>query len=473
MVEAAADVNYRVWDRLPDAAKEAQDYLERLLTEAAIKAHGVSARAKSISSFEDKCLRKQYEAPRQDVTDTVAVRIITYSVTDRERAEELIRDRFEVTEDHNPGDVKERRRRGYDCHHFVVGGESPEALSGWLIAGGKLSQYFEEFGGLEIQIRTVAAHAWAEFEHARRYKGEPYQVIDERDRITIDQLFGAAADARRALDETFVAIDRILANPSPAAADEWASDDAHDEQTPESGRSESDTQTLLDADTLASFLSVRFPDDEMPTEHGVEFGVQLVGACALTSIEELQRELNAIDGDRVRLLMDTTIPVTRVRRLDDELLARFGASYIDWTAEIGIARNRRQQLEWRFDRVRNKVPAGGYKTYELAGADCPTELQGVGLPAARAVREVARLVAQRLGPPAARVENAVAETTQELPASARAKQLSVGGGQHLWVATNLGRRAAEQLLDELLHNATGLDLSVLNKGREIASTTGK
>src|SRR5699024_4486610 len=75
----------------------------------------------------------------------------------------------------------------------------------------------------EIQIRTVASHAWAEFEHSRRYKGVGYRKVSEHDRETIDQLFGAAADARSALDETFTAIDRVLANPSlqPHSRSRW------------------------------------------------------------------------------------------------------------------------------------------------------------------------------------------------------------------------------------------------------------
>ena len=206
--------DYVDWDWLPGAADEIKVYLTRLLTEGSIVAHAVDSRSKSIASFQEKCARKGYDNPRLEVTDTVAVRLIMYSVTDKDRAVELVRERFDVAEDFNPGDLKDSERRGYDCAHLIVTGEKGTGSRDWMVAGGSLSKYFDRFGGLEIQIRTVASHAWAEFEHSRRYKGTLYEKISEHDRRTIDQLFGAAADARSALDETFTAIERVLANPT-------------------------------------------------------------------------------------------------------------------------------------------------------------------------------------------------------------------------------------------------------------------
>ncbi|GMA40280.1 GTP pyrophosphokinase [Mobilicoccus caccae] len=208
--------DYCNWDWLPQAAREAEAVLSRLLAEPSIKAHVITARAKTIESFLKKCAHKEYPNPMAEVTDTVAARIITYSVTDRDRVAELVRVRFHVkeNEDRNPGDERPVKKRGYDCIHLVVTGERVgSGDSGWLIRQGYLANYFKKFGGLEIQVRTVAAHAWAEFEHARRYKGEAYHAVTLHDQATVDQLFGAAADARKALDEIFESIDRVLANP--------------------------------------------------------------------------------------------------------------------------------------------------------------------------------------------------------------------------------------------------------------------
>src|SRR5699024_4379025 len=297
----------------------------RLLDESAITAHDVTARAKSIASFNRKMDRKSYSDPKREVTDTVAVRIITYSITDRNRAAELIRGRFHAYEDRNPGAEKDDDHRGYDCQHFVVQGELQEAESGWLVAGGHLARYFENFGGLEIQIRTVAAHAWAEFEHSRRYKGLQYQAISEEDRETLDIMFGAAADARRALDEAFIVIDRILARPTRTR--EFPEHEAYhsaDDDITLPDDEDVNGQIKVDADSLDAFLAARFPADKKSSDEGLGFACDLVAACDLNTIGELEAALNVIDGDKVRELMDTSTTVTRVRRLDDELLARFG-----------------------------------------------------------------------------------------------------------------------------------------------------
>lgn len=351
-----SDIDYATWDWLPKAAAEMELYVVRLLEESGIKPHDVSARAKSIASFQRKQKIKRYADPVQQVTDIVAIRIITYSSTDRDRTSELIRDRFSIKEgeDRNPGEEKEkldRRRRGYDCQHFVVLNEHQDADTDWLIAGGKLARYFKEFGGLEIQIRTVAAHAWAEFEHARRYKGVQYEAINDQDQKTIDQLFGAASDARRALDETFVAIDRILARPS-VNQQECIEEDIRISET------YADVGLPLDRFSLALLLANKFPLDHEASEKGIDFGLELAQLCGLKTLGALGAALEVVDSEQVLALMDVSVPVTRVRRLDDELLARFGESYIVLTGTAGSQRNRAQQLEWRFDRLRGK---GRYK----------------------------------------------------------------------------------------------------------------
>lgn len=467
-----ATMDYRNWDWLPKAANEIERYLERLLAEAAVTAHAVSARPKSITSFLDKCDRKKYPDPMQEVTDIVAVRIITYSVTDRDRATQLIQDRFTVKQEHNPGDAKPTQRRGYDCQHLIVTGESSTADPGWMIAGGKLSQYFTTFGGLEIQIRTVAAHAWAEFEHSRRYKGQPYQAISNQDRTTINQLFGAASDARRALDETFVAIDMLLANPTSLTASSIRAGGSRDGGLEDGLATENvheDSLTRVEASTLRDYLAERFPDDEEASERGMQFACELVNACGLNSIEALSDTLDTIDGDDVRRLMDTPTSVTRVRRLDDELLAKFGEAFIKATGALGTVEKRGQQLEWRYDRVRNKVSTFRYNTYTLGGGDCPEELRAATMPAARVVRELAHVVAHHKGSAKTRIPNAVSETPDDLPPSARARRVPLSDGESLWVATNLSRKSSEALMRQLLQLAEGLDLHVMKDDHELAS----
>ena len=468
--------DYVDWDWLPGAADEIKVYLTRLLTEGSIVAHAVDSRSKSIASFQEKCARKGYDNPRLEVTDTVAVRLIMYSVTDKDRAVELVRERFDVAEDFNPGDLKDSERRGYDCAHLIVTGEKGTGSRDWMVAGGSLSKYFDRFGGLEIQIRTVASHAWAEFEHSRRYKGTLYEKISEHDRRTIDQLFGAAADARSALDETFTAIERVLANPTRPLASYDEEDEGEEDSVALSTATDEDAgagtvdddsasrAVPVDVPSLREFLARRFPDDGRGSDKGVEFACELVEACGIRTIQSLGFELGAIDGAEVRELMSTTIDVTRVRRLDDELLAVFGEDYINWTASIGSVGRREDQLRWRFDRLRDKVTLRRRTvTYQLFGADCPSDVVAVKMPAARVVRELAKIIADRRGPESVVLDGDVS-VDDDLTPSTRALPVRLDDGSQIWVATNLKRSASERLMRTMVDTSEGLDLRVVRNG---------
>jgi len=474
-------IDYRDWDWLPDAAVEIRDYLTRLLTEGSITAHAVQSRSKSIASFQEKCERKGYDDPRRQLTDAVAVRLIMYSDTDKDRAAELVRERFVCREDFNPGQQKAgTSRQGYDCAHLVVTGEQHGQSRGWLVAGGALARYFDRFGGLEIQIRTVASHAWAEFEHARRYKGAGYDAIGEEDRRRIDAFFCEAAELRRRLDETFVQIERALADPTGPAraagtgavpaggpADEESAEVAADaadvdgEEAPDHAADEA--AEAITAPALAAFLARRFPEDAAGSEKGLAFACELLAACGIASMRQLAQELALIDGQEVRRLMETTTTVTRVRRLDDELLAVYGEDYIRATQDAGSYGRRADQLRWRYDRLRKKVTVRPRPvTYQLLGADCPEPLARRQMPAARVVRELARILAEHRGIEAVQREGRIS-AREDLDASVRARPVRLQDGTELWVATALSRRDAQALMESLLAGS-GLDLRVMRNG---------
>lgn len=463
---ARPEIDYTAWDWLPRAADEMGDYLERLLAEASITEHSVIARPKSIASFQEKVRRKGYVDPPRQVSDTVAVRLIMYSQTDRDRAAELVRERFSVSEEPEPAQHKPDSHRGYESVHLVITGERPGQEHDWLLPGGALTRYFADFGGLEIQIRTIAAHAWAEFEHARRYKSAAYEAISEADREEVDRLFGLAADARSALDAAFVRIEEVLAAPPSAlehGADFGEDDDAS--ETPEAGETPEETpEDLLDIAALRALLAERFPEDTAGSAAGYDFALELLRAVGLTRRGALERELSAVDSAQVRRLMDTKTPVTRVRRLDDELLALYGEDYIADTADLGRSARRGNQLRWRYDRLRGKVTLGRRSVrYQLFGADCPEPVRALRIPAQRAVREVARILADRSGTASVLRDGAIS-ARDDLPVGARSRPVRLADGGQLWVATALSRRTSERLLASLLEDADGTDLLVLRDG---------
>jgi ppGpp synthetase/RelA/SpoT-type nucleotidyltranferase len=453
--------NFENWDWLPGAAAELEAYFVRLLANR-VKPHDVTARAKSIASFEKKRTAKGYPDPDRQITDTVAIRVITYSNTDRDEVADIVRERFVVKsgEDRNPGlDLhRDERRRGYDCWHIIVTGERSADPTG-LISGGGLGRYFDEFGGVEVQIRTVAAHAWAEFEHARRYKGRAYGAISDQDQQTIDLLFGAASDARRALDETFDAIDRILARPTANGPTGGVPDDAPRSST-HLDRPVIGSSNRISAVELSDYLAGRFPDEKDGSSGGLEFGVELVAACGYDSVVALDADLRSVKSDEVRALMDYDVPVTRVRRLDDDLLALFKEEYVQLTAEVGSVRSREKQLAWRFDRLRGKT---GYLRYSFEGGDCPFELRGELLAAAAAFREAVRVVANSMGAEAVLRVGAVSKN-DDLPRGARARPVVLNTHQQLFVAANLRAEASEALTMDLLEDVP-MDLRLVKDGQ--------
>ena len=339
----------RRWDWLPSAAEELESYLHRLMADQPIHAHLVRARCKSISSFLAKCEAKPYNDPVREVTDQIAARIIVYTHEDRERACAAIRDRFRISEDRNPGDERPHAKKGYDCQHFILRGEA--STSPWRRDTGPLHDYFDPVDGAEIQVRTVAAHAWAEFEHAQRYKGVAYDDLTAEGRDEIDGLFRDADTHRRALEEAFQHItDRLRVLPTAVRTDS-----ARITQTSPASAPVGDPG----ATAFESLLSERYPQEGTPSTAGLEFGRVLLTALNRPWPEVLHR-LDGLPTDLTRryLRADSTQKTT-VRALDDDLLACFQQEYIDATDEVGQepwVRSRPSHLAWRWKIIESKVP---------------------------------------------------------------------------------------------------------------------
>ena len=456
------------WDWLPRAATEIERYLERLLQEEPIKPHAVIGRCKSISSFLTKQSRKSYEDPKKDMTDCVAARVILYTNRDRDRVSELIRERFTCIEDHNPGEGREVGLQGYDTQHLVVSGEvgvaaAEEAAvdggrgSGWIAAGGDLARYFEQYGGLEIQVRTVASHAWSQFEHSRRYKGAEYKLLEKDAQERINALFRDADTNRRGLDDVFSKIVDALTE----ASVQVEPDHEPEEEAPHNPDVTDDVKTPVDTLTLGEFLKTRFPAAEVATEAGLNFGCQLLAATGASTIEELREMLRSVPSDLVVSLLGGDTPVTGVRRLDDELLVARGERYIEETQNIGHrpwVDSRPKQLRWRHGIIRNK-----FSVYELSGDACPEAYRGRSFPAARMVRAIVETLGKELGAEAVLYPDVVAREEADLLASSRGREMELGE-ETVWVRTNLSREWAVAVIEGLLGRRGDLELFVSGPG---------
>jgi ppGpp synthetase/RelA/SpoT-type nucleotidyltranferase len=186
------------YEALRDAAVA---HTTRLLTAAGLNIHHITGRVKRAGSLEDKLRRKagRYDS-LDDVTDLVAVRVITYFESDVGVASRLIEKHHEVDWNHSIDKSKmhDPDRFGYMGVHYVVrvpeGGLPEDGLN----VSGRL-------GGarFEVQIRSILQHAWAEIEHDLGYKNR--EAVPREVRRRFYRLAGLLEMA----DEEFMALHRM------------------------------------------------------------------------------------------------------------------------------------------------------------------------------------------------------------------------------------------------------------------------
>jgi len=144
--------------------KKVQDLIYELLKQTEIEIENISARVKTLESFEGKLKRKNYKDPFKEMTDLSGVRIILYYKEDIDKLGEIIKREFDVDWDNSVDKSKliDSDKIGYLSTHYIVSvAKDRLKLTEWRM-----------FEGLkcEIQIRTILQHAWAAIDHKIRYK---------------------------------------------------------------------------------------------------------------------------------------------------------------------------------------------------------------------------------------------------------------------------------------------------------------
>src|SRR5260370_2859651 len=151
-----------------------------LLDTSKIKFSAVASRLKKRDEFERKIRGSAKYKSARDVTDSAGARVITYFEDDVDRVLYLIRDNFEIDRQ-NSIDKRLWLRSdqfGYQSLHLVA-----------LLSSQRLPlPEYRVFAGLriEIQVRSVLQHAWAEIEHGLGYKrqsGVPASITRRSSRI--------------------------------------------------------------------------------------------------------------------------------------------------------------------------------------------------------------------------------------------------------------------------------------------------
>ncbi|WP_233554497.1 GTP pyrophosphokinase [Deinococcus cavernae] len=269
-------------------------HVQRLLDEAGLNIHHVTSRVKKPASLADKLRRKpgRHHA-LDDVTDLVGVRVITYFESDVNVVSKLVEGAYQVDWNNSVDKSKMRDpdRFGYMGVHYVV-----RPLEGTPEFRGLHLRAFP----LEIQIRSILQHAWAEIEHDLGYKN-PDAVPRE-----VRRRFYRLAGLLEMADEEFMTVARLSRDYGATLPQRVAEEPDSVFIDAQSMKFLLDTGTVAELDrrianALNVTLLVGWPDPERPQR--LASLLQYVGVHSVGQLDrELQRHADDIERFAVALL---------------------------------------------------------------------------------------------------------------------------------------------------------------------------
>lgn len=324
-LQRAVDDYARSYEELTRAGGLAITLLEAILDEAGINYLTVTGRTKSIVSFAEKATRRGpdgellYPDPLTGITDQLGIRVITYVQSDVELVAALLADQLVLVDDRDLGqETADEGRFGYASRHvWVQLDPARNADPAYAPLHGRIVQ---------VQIRTVLQHAWAQFEHDIRYKG----TIPEEHRSDFDRRFTLAAGLLELADREFSTIRDTLRTTTagPSGPGVPPGDDPR-----------------LEPRELAAFLAGQYADADWSRADHYEWISGLLLELGITSFDELADVLRPTATWRISERMDYRYPPGAVRRLDDALLAAFGPRYVGLHGNAHRTELLRQRLE--------------------------------------------------------------------------------------------------------------------------------
>jgi len=226
--------------RLPTyirTSKNLREAIELLITGAEIPVLTVLTRVKTFESLQEKIDRKNYDNPFSQAPDFVGIRVILYFPKDVAAARELLTKEFDVIESADKSQLLKANEFGYRSHHLLL--RTPKS---WA----KTPNYRGLEGiTVEVQLRTILMHAWAEIEHKLQYKSN-VQVPEVLKR----KLFLLSAKVEEADDQFQSLVEDVEAYRKEIALKA-------------SKEGKFDTSLELNLDTLKELLAFFYPTSEV------------------------------------------------------------------------------------------------------------------------------------------------------------------------------------------------------------------
>ena len=135
--------------------------LESALAQRGIAIHMLEGRIKPVDSLIAKMERQETEPPFEEIVDICGIRIIGLFLSDIQEIGKLLEETFELESTDDKITAKPHEEFGYLSVHYVA--RLPDSFSGPRYDGIKGLRF-------EVQVRTIAMHAWATISHYLDYK---------------------------------------------------------------------------------------------------------------------------------------------------------------------------------------------------------------------------------------------------------------------------------------------------------------
>lgn len=324
--------------------------LEECLKKRSIKVHSVQHRSKSIDSFERKAAipsetdpqRPKYADPIEEITDLAGVRVITHFPATLSELDKLICAEFSVIERSDKGQqLIDQDRFGYKSIHYLVHISDKRA---------GLAEY-EKFSHsvVEIQVRTILQHTWAEIEHDIQYKSSIEIPTDIRRR------FMALAGLLEIADREFQAIqdqDRQLTSQAGEQVDRGHFDGVE-----------------ITAKSLNLFLDKKIGPDGRMSDWSYSWTAGIVKRLGFSDLKQLETAMSPYDDNELSGIVWGGRQ-GQLTRFETVLLAALGEDYIErhkWRHEEWF----RNQENSRLKKLRESGIS--ISTYKLATPDPEAE----------------------------------------------------------------------------------------------------
>ncbi|MBA3940257.1 MAG: hypothetical protein C0520_03500 [Sphingopyxis sp.] len=314
--------------------------IEECLSKREITVHSVQHRAKDPMSFGRKAAtpsdRKpenpKYENPIEEITDLAGVRVITNVLQTLSDVDELLHQEFEIVERSDKGKtLLDEEKFGYRSVHYLVKLSKNRS---------NLAEYERYASGIvEVQVRTILQHAWAEIEHDIQYKSS-YSIPSE-----IRRRFMSLAGMLEVADREFEAIQNADRELSNIVEDQVKVGDL--------------SGLELTSRSLKSFLDQRLGPDGRMSDWSYEWQTRMLKKLGFSDLEQIENAIDPYDDNKLSKIADGT-RVGQIGRFDRVLLAALGEKFIErhpWNDEDWFLEGRRHVLD-KF--IEKGIPVGTY-----------------------------------------------------------------------------------------------------------------